>query len=265
MSLRPSIALRIIGRRAGSLIRWVFYLASMLVSFAIDAINPATWKYPVRDRLSRQILFTGVEAIPFTLLVAVFAGLSVFVQCLFWLKYTGQMEFLYRMVSALLIREAAPFMATIVVIFASASAMTTELATMQTSGQVALLRAQGVPLFRFLAVPRILGFGIAVLGLSIIFSAVALLAAALAFIVVTDQLRGEFFRGVINSLGAIDLIALVSKSFLPGICAGAVCCYEGLRTRGAATEIPKAVSRAMLRSVTVAVLIWGLIVVAIYA
>ena len=108
MSIRPSIALRTIGRRASSLVRWVFYLASMLVSFAIDAIKPSTWKYPVRDRLSRQILFAGVEAIPFTLLVAVFAGLSVFVQCLFWLKYTGQMEFLYRMVSALLIREAAP-------------------------------------------------------------------------------------------------------------------------------------------------------------
>ena len=49
-----------------------------------------------------------------------------------------------------------------------------------------------------------------------------------------------------------------------GLFAGIVCCFEGLRTSGDATEIPKAVSRAMLRAVTVAVFIWGAIVIAVY-
>ena len=174
------------------------------------------------------------------------------------------MELLYEMISAILIREAAPVMATFIVIFASASASTTELATMKISGQVDLLRAQGIDTFRFLAVPRILGFGIAALGLSIFFCAVALTAAALGFLALTDNVRGAFFRGVLDSLGMVDLFSLVSKSFLPGLFAGIVCCFEGLRTSGAATEIPKAVSRAMLRAVTVAVFIWGAIVIAVY-
>ena len=264
MSLRPSTIFRYIWRATSNFVRWVFYVMAMLCSFVCEAINPATWRFPMRDRLFRQIYFTGVQAIPFTILVALFAGVSIFLQCLFWLQHIGEMEFLYSMISALLIREAAPFMATFIIIFASASASTTELATMKISGQVDLLRAQGIDTFRFLAVPRILGFGIAALGLSILFCAVALVAAAVGFLALTDNVRGAFFRGVIDSLGLIDLFALVSKSFLPGLFAGIVCCTEGLKTSGAATEIPKAVSRAMLRAVTVAVFIWGAIVVAIY-
>ena len=265
MSIRPSTICHFIWIGTSDLVRWVLYVMAMLYSFLVEAINPATWKYPVRDRLARQILFTGVQAIPFTILVALFAGASIFLQCLFWLQHIGEMEFLYRMVSALLIREAAPFMATFIIIFASASATTTELATMKISGQVELLRAQGIDTFRFLAVPRILGFGISALGLSILFCAVAMLAAAIGFLSLTDLMRGAFFRGVMSSLSAVDIFALVSKSFLPGIFAGIVCSFEGLRTSGAATEIPKAVSRAMLRSVTVAVFIWGVIVIAVYA
>jgi phospholipid/cholesterol/gamma-HCH transport system permease protein len=264
LSLRPSTICRYIWRGTSDFVRWVFYVMAMLCNFICEAINPATWRFPVRDRLFRQIYFTGVQAIPFTILVALFAGASIFLQCLFWLQNIGEMELLYRMVSALLIREAAPFMATFIIIFASASASTTELATMKITGQIDLLRAQGVDIFRFVAVPRILGFGIAALGLSIMFCAVAMVAAAIGFFALTDNMRGSFFSGVMNSVGMIDVFALVSKSFLPGLFAGIVCCFEGLRTSGDATEIPKAVSRAMLRAVTVGVFIWGAIVIAVY-
>ncbi len=242
-------------------LRWFLYIITMLYSFSVEAIRPSTWRRPVRERLARQILFTGVEAVPFTVLVALLAGWSVFAQCMVWLEYTGQMKFLTQIVSALLIREAAPFLASFIVIAASASAMTTELANMKISGQVALLESQGINLFRYLAVPRMLGLGVSVLVLSVIFSAVALLASGIGFIVMSDQSQGAFYDGVFQSIRLADLIALVGKSFLPGIATGAICCYEGLRVRGATTEVPKAVSQSMLRSVSAGALIWGLILV----
>ncbi len=244
-----------------ALLRWSSYIGLMLYSFAIEVVKPSTWRKPVRDRLARQILFTGVEAVPFTILVAMLAGGAVFVQCMVWMKYTGQMDFLIQMISALLVREAAPFLASYIVIAASASAMTTELANMKISGQAALLESQGINLFRYLAIPRMLGLGVSVAVLSIIFSAVALFASGIGFVLMTHQLNGAFYYGVVESIHSADLAALLGKSFLPGITTGAICCFEGLRVRGATTIVPKAVSQAMLRSISAGALIWGIIFV----
>ncbi len=251
--------------RIGAILRWILYILTMLFSFAVEVVRPSTWQRPVRDRLARQIIFTGVEAVSFTILVALFVGGSVFVQCLVWLQYTGQMKFLTEIISALLIREAAPFLASFIVIAASASAMTTELANMKISGQVRLLESQGINLFRYLAIPRMLGLGLSVLGLSIFFAAGALFASAVGFFLVSNDVHGAFFQGIFESLDMVDLIALVGKSFLPGLATGAICCYEGLRVSGATTEVPKAVSQAMLRSVSAGVFIWGLILVFSFA
>jgi len=251
--------------RIGAILRWILYILTMLFSFAVEVVRPSTWQRPVRDRLARQLLFTGVEAVPFTVLVALFVGGSVFVQCLVWLQYTGQMKFLTEIISALLIREAAPFLASFIVIAASASAMTAELASMKISGQVRLLESQGINLFRYLAIPRMLGLGLSVLGLSIFFAAGALFASAVGFFLVSNEVHGAFFQGIFESLDLVDLIALVGKSFLPGLATGAICCFEGLRISGATTEVPKAVSQAMLRSVSAGVLIWGLILVFSFA
>jgi len=251
--------------RLGDLLGWLFYVMTMLYSFAVEVVRPSTWQRPVRDRLARQILFTGVEAAPFTILVALFVGGSVFVQCLVWLRYTGQMEFLTEIVSALLVREASPFLASFIVIAASASAMTTELANMKISGQVALLESQGINLFRYLAVPRMLGLGLSVMVLSVIFATVALLASAIGFFMDSNQIHGAFFGGVFASLDVVDLFTLLGKSFLPGLATGAICCYEGLRVTGATTAVPKAVSQAMLRSVSAGAFIWVIVLIFTFA
>ena len=246
-------------RRTARFVRWQLYLLTMVYSLVADGIKPSTWRNPIRSRLERQIFFSGVEAMPFTIMAALVVGVAIFLQCQVWLSIVGEMQLLSRFVSALLIREAAPFLVSFIVISASASAMTTELATMKISGQIALLQAQGINLFRFLALPRMLGVGTSVLVLSI--SGMAILGSAIAFLVLTDQVRGTFITGVLESLNATDLLILFGKSFLPGICTGAICCHEGLRIEGDSTEIPKAVSQAMLRSVSVSILIWGVILV----
>ncbi len=255
-----------VGRASISFARSHFYLSTMMCVGLVSALTPRSWVYPVRNRLARQILFAGVQAIPFTMMVAAFVGAMVYVQCFVWLQYTEKIEFLGRMVGALLFREAAPFLATFIVIGASASAVTTELATMKTSGEVTLLEAQGIDIFGYLVMPRMVGLAICVLGLSCVFLAVSIVASGLGFFFFSAEGQGPFLflKSVFGSVYPSDWVALVVKSVLPGFFMGAICCYEGLRVKGASTEVPQAVSRAILRSISATVVISGAVMVMTY-
>ncbi|MEZ5434606.1 MAG: ABC transporter permease [Verrucomicrobiales bacterium] len=237
--------------------RSIFYLSTMLCAGLTLSVKPSTWVFPLRNRLARQILFAGVQAVPFTIMVAALAGGMVYLQCFFWLQYTDKVEFLGRMVAALLFRELAPFLVTFIVIGASASAVTTELATMKTSGEVTLLEAQGIDIFNFLAVPRMIGLAVCVLGLSCIFLFVSIIASALGFILFNGEGQGPqpFLISVFDSVRISDWITLITKSVIPGLFMGAICSYEGLKVEGTSTEVPQAVSRAILRSISATVLV----------
>jgi len=241
------------------------YLSAMLATGLSMAIRPATWVHPVRDRLAKQILFAGVEAIPFTAVVAVLVGAMVYLQCYLWLEYTGQLDLSGRMVASFLIRLAAPFLATFIVIGASASAITTEMATMKTSGEVSLLESQGIDIFHYLVVPRMVGLSVCVFGLSLLFVVIAMLSAALGFLAFGGSIlnAGPFYRSLFESLSGSDLVSMSVQTLLPGLLMGALCCYEGLRVGGASTEVPQAVSRAILRSIILSVTVTALVTVAL--
>ncbi len=248
------------------LLRAQSYIATMLFSALFMAVRPATWVYPVRDRLAKQVLFGGVEAIPFTTVVAGLVGAMVYLQCLIWLEYTGQVDLSGRMVATFLVRLAAPFLATFIVIGASASAITTEMATMKTSGEVTLLESQGIDIFHYMVVPRMIGLSLCVFGLSLLFVAIAMLSAAMGFLFFSGSAgnAGPFYRSLFETMSGADLFAMSVQTLVPGLLMGALCCYEGLRVGGASTEVPQAVSRAILSSISASVLITALVLLVSY-
>ena len=55
-----------------------------------------------------------------------------------------------------------------------------------------------------------------------------------------------------NPIGAVtvtDVFSLLAKSIVPGLLTGAICCDEGLAVGLAATEVPIAATRGVIRSV----------------
>ena len=108
---------------------WVLETASAVASALWLALHPSTWARPTRDVLSRQILFTGVDALGFTALIAVLVGLSVVLQAQLWLGKLGQSELLGPMLVTVLVREVCPLMANFIVIGRSGTAIATEMAT----------------------------------------------------------------------------------------------------------------------------------------
>ncbi len=227
-------------------------ISSECIAFAV---RPGSWRKPVRSRLARQILFGGVEAVPFTMFAATIVGVVLTLNSYQWLDFTGRIDFLGPALSILVIREAAPAFACIILIAASASAITTEIATMRINGEIDLIESQGINLTQFLVMPRAVGLALAGTALAAVFVACAFAASAVTILFIGRMALAPFFGEVFSAVDTTDLLSLVGRGTVPAFLIGVICCHDGLAASGAATAIPQAVTRAMLGSVAATLVI----------
>lgn len=239
-----------LGQRTLNLFGAVTYVLAVAWTVMRAAARPPHWPRPVRNVLARQILFTGYEASRFVALIALLVGLSVVVQAQVFLRKVGQSELLGPILVMVLVREVGPLLTNFVVIGRSGTAMATEMASMKVNGEVRVLDAQGLDPFLYLAMPRVLGAAISIFCLTVIFVAVALLSGFTSGLLLGAQTGGPglFVDSVFSSLTQADVLNLLIKSFVPGLITGTICCTEGLGVKGAATEIPQAATRSLVRS-----------------
>ena len=199
----------------------------------------------------RQIVAIGVEAVGFVGGVAVFVGITVVVQLVFWVGEVGQSQMLGPLLVAVVARELGPVLISLVVIVRSGSVMATELGIMKIGGRVHVLEAQGISPFLYLVMPRVLGAAVSTFCLTIVFILVALASGYLFGATVGKGSRDLllFADTVSHAVHPKDVLAILSKSILPGLFASASCCIGGLGVGGSLTEVPQATQRALVRSV----------------
>jgi phospholipid/cholesterol/gamma-HCH transport system permease protein len=232
-------------------LRRTSYTAAVTFSVLRLATRPSTWRRTVRDVLARQVLSSGVEAAPFTIIVAFLVGISVVVQAQLWLGRVGQTQLLGPVLVAVVIRELGPLLANIIVIGRSGNAIAAELGHMRLSGEVRVLDAQGLDPMVYLVVPRALATMIAVLCLTVIFIVVCLSSGYLFGRMLGARTGGilAFLDSVARAIGPWDVFNVVSKSLIPGLLAGVICATEGLSVSETITDVPKAIARAVQWSV----------------
>ena len=227
------------------------HLAAVVWGSVALAVRPRYWPLTVRDVLARQILFTGVEAVRFISLVAFVVGISVVVQAQVWLSRVGQTALVGPLLVAVVIRELGPLLTNFLVIGRSGTAITTELASMRVNGEVRVLDAQGLDPFTYLVLPRVIGVMVSVFCLTIIFIVVSFASGFLSALLMGVAPGGVtlFLHGVLNAITPADVFNVLAKTLVPGLMTGAICCTEGLGIQGAATEVPQAAGRAVIKAV----------------
>jgi len=230
-------------------------LFAIIVECLLVALRPRSWVGPVRSRFLRQILFGGVEAVPFTVFAGVMTGIVLTITSYKWLTFTGRIELLGDALSILVIREAAPFLSCVIVVSASASAITAELATMRVTGQVDLIEAQGIDVLEFLVMPRVIGLTCATFALSVVFMGAAFASVAFSVTFIESIPLLPFFVTIFESVTAPDFLNLFGRSTVAAFLIGSISCYEGLMASGPLTVVPQAVTRAMMQSVGVILLV----------
>jgi len=227
----------------------------------ILALNPGNWSRPVREQLFRQILFTGIEALGLVLLIALAAGVAVVAQAQLWLSRFGQSDMLSPLLVVVIIREMGPLLVNLVVIGRSGSAIAAEMASMRVRREIEVLDAQGVDPMAYLLMPRVLGVAVSVFGLAVIFAVVSLGSGYLSglLLAATQVDPVLFINRVLGTLSPTDLVHFMVKTLIPGLLTGTICSLAGLRAGDSATEIPRAATRGVVRSIGAVVVVSALI------
>ncbi len=255
-----------IGLRVRERLRNFQYLAGTVCALVRLSFTPVVRRRTIRDVLARQILFTGVEASRFIVLISLLIGVSVVVQARLWLVKFGQSALLGPILVTVIIGELGPLLVNFIVIGRSGTAIATEMGSMQVSGEVGLLDSQGLDPLVYLAWPRVIAVMASVFTLSVIFVMFSFFSGYLSGTFFSDSAEppGVFIRSVFEAVTPRDVANFLAKSTIPGLLTGTICCLEGLGAT-ARHEIPMAATRAVVKSVTALFLVLALISVLTYA
>ena len=152
-----------------------------------------------------QLLFTGVEALGVTALLAVSLGAVIIIQGVSILPQFGQGQLIYTILITVITRELGPVLCAFIVIARSATAIATELGHMVVSHQIEAYTATGVDPIRYLVAPRYIGVTLSMVLLNIYFN---------LFGLVGSYVLTQFFESIHYPMhdGPRDLLA-----GLPGV------------------------------------------------
>jgi len=214
-------------------------------------IRPHYWVRTVRRTFVRQVLAIAIEPLWFVSAIAVFVGISVVVQLIFWLGEVGQSQLAGPLLVTVVARELGPVLINLVVIVRSGSTMTSELGHLKIGGEIGALESQGGDSFLQLVMPRVLGIAVSTFCLTIVFILIAFVSGYLfaAWIGKGSSDLSLFADTVSNAVHPKDVINILAKSILPALFASATCCVAGLGVGNSVEEIPKATQRALTRSI----------------
>jgi phospholipid/cholesterol/gamma-HCH transport system permease protein len=195
--------------------------------------------------VANQIYYTGVQAVPAALVIALAVGVLAIAQGVSGVGALSSMDDLGRLATVLVVRELSPLITGIVVIARSVTAVSAELGLMSVNREIEALEAMGIPPMRNLIAPRLIGGVTALTGLSIIFAAAALVGGFWISRVLFAYLPASLFFGAVLSATSLpDLATFLVKSVFGGLGLFVVACYHGMNVSRSPTRVPVSVSRA---------------------
>lgn len=222
----------------------------------------ALLRWPVRQVMLKQLYFTGTESIGTIGVVGFVVGLIVITEIN---NLVGRNELLtIQIMIWTIVRELGPLLSAIVIIGRSSSAFASELSTMQVNGEIRSLRCMGISPISYLVLPRVLAMTLASIALTAYFQ---LAAVSTGCIVTSLRMDIALSSQIINFFEIIDFREIASsliKSAVFGMLVSVVSCYHGLRKKSAMTEVPQAVSQAVIRSLMAVFVGDGIITVLVF-
>lgn len=214
--------------------------------------------------LVRQILFTGLEALPLiTLLALAIGGLIIFEGNTIIANF-GQSQLLYTILVTVVTRELSCLLTAFIIIARSGTAISTELGNMVNNHEVEALLSYGISPVSYLVVPRIFGVVVSMITLSIYFNAFALFGGWMISSVFVSLPFFEFFVKLFSELTLLDVAVNIIKATSFGIAIGLISTYQGLQVTYSITEVPQRTIKSVVQSITSVIVLDILITLIFY-
>jgi len=248
-------------------IRQLFYKLGFFAK-TLKAVNSFIRRWNVSARiLVMQILFTFVQAMGISSLLALGIGAAVNVIGLPFLERISQQQLIYSVLIVIITRELGPLLTAFIVIARSATAIATEIAGMVISHEIEAYISIGVDPIEHLAVPRFLGVTISMVLLNIYFSAFGLAGSYVVVRIFNDLPAESYFSNLLENLTIQDIFISIVKSIAFGIIISIGALTEGLNVERARTEVPiaglRAVSNAFAACIVVDIILSAMYYIAL--
>lgn len=198
--------------------------------------------------LIMQILFTFVEALGISSLLAMGLGAAVNVVGMPFLSSLSQEKLIYPLLITIITRELGPLLTAFIIIARSATAIATEIAGNVISHEVEAYISIGIDPIEHLAVPRFLGMIISLFLLNIYFSLFGLAGSFLIIQILQPVPAADYFTNILQNLTIADLGVSVIKSIVFGMIISVLALVSGFSVDRSTTEIPIAGLKAVSSS-----------------
>ena len=224
------------------------------------------WKVSARI-LVMQILFTFVQAMGISSLLALGIGAAVNVIGLPFLEGISQQNLIYSLLIIIITRELGPLLTAFIVIARSATAIATEIAGMVINHEIEAYISIGVDPIEHLVVPRFLGVTISLVLLNIYFSVFGLAGSYIIARLFNGLSADYYYSNLLQNLSVQDVFMSVVKSIAFGMIISIGAVTEGLDVERARTEVPiaglRAVSHAFAGCIVVAIILSAMYYIAL--
>jgi phospholipid/cholesterol/gamma-HCH transport system permease protein len=204
---------------------------------------------PVAEEFMRQVYFSGTTATGGIVLRGAFLGTLIIAYVIEVLG--ADAELAVKMLLWVVLREVGPMIAAILVIQRSGTAIATELALKEISGEIASLKRMRIDPHDYLVVPRVHAMALSLAALTLYVQLIAvgggMVLSSLIIMIPLDEMLSVFFE----LASPLDLVYSMVKSLMFGGAIAVVACYHGLHPGGRSIN---AVPRAAIRAVTEALL-----------
>jgi phospholipid/cholesterol/gamma-HCH transport system permease protein len=220
-----------------------------------------------------QMYYCGVKALSVTSVVALFTGMIVALQVGIELKKYGQAQTVGLLVAISMCREMGPMITAIIVTAMVGSTIAAEIGTMKVSEEIDALEVMSIDPVRMLVVPRLIALTLMTMALTILVDFLGIMGGGL---VAVARLQVSFYgyldwaRRVLDDqsfLGLLpkDVYTGLTKSIVFGALIATVACSQGLRARGGALGVGRAVRKTVVVSIMLTLVLGYLMTAFFYA
>lgn len=201
-------------------------------------------------RFVEQCYLIGYTTLPIVAILSFFIGSVLALQAGYSMENFGGKQFIGSLVGLSMARELGPMMAAILLAGRVGSAIAAELASMKVYQEVDALITMNIPPPRMLVMPRLAAVACMMPVLAIIADLVGWFGGAI-ICSATDSIAidpAAYFSTMRMFLKFKDVVNGLIKAEIFGLTVVLVCCSIGLNTRGGPREIGAAVTRAVVAS-----------------
>src|SRR5688500_16233004 len=221
--------------------------AVQLLAEALKHAHTLPRQFP---RFIEQCFLIGYSSLPIVAILSFFIGSVLALQAGHSMENFGAKEFIGSLVGLTMARELGPVMVAILLAGRVGSAIAAELASMKVYQEIDALVTMNIPPARMLVMPRLVAALVMVPVLTIIANLVgwfggAIVAKYTHFIAIDPP---EYFAALRRFMKFQDVANGLIKAEVFGFAVVLVCCNIGLNTRGGPREIGAAVTKAVVTS-----------------